>query len=112
MTIYDRISLELKRQNKTRKDLSKGTNISYNTLTSLFQRKSGSMKMGTAQLIANYLNVTMDWLLLGDEGIQQTSDSMESALIKIFKKLTLKGKTKLMVYAYDLEQADSAKKNE
>ncbi len=112
MTIYDRITQELKRQNKTRKDLSHGTNISYNTLTSLFQRQSMNMKMDTAKLIANYLNVTMDWLLLGDEGIQQTSDSMESALIKIFKKLALKGKTKLMVYAYDLEQAELAEKNE
>ncbi len=123
MTIYDRISELLKQQHQSRKDLSEATGISYNTLTSLFQRQSDNMKLSTIQAIADFLNVTVEYLITGshtknqlkeqsvfDGDINKGEDRIEQELIKVAKKLNQKHKTILLAKAYELEDNEKNSK--
>lgn len=123
MTIYDRISELLKQQHHSRKDLSIATGISYNTLTSLFQRQSDNMKLSTIQSIADFLNVTVEYLITGvntknhlkeqsvfDQDNIRGEDRVEQELIRIAKKLNQKHKTILLAKAYELEDSEKNSK--
>ncbi|MDD3958547.1 MAG: helix-turn-helix transcriptional regulator [Candidatus Izemoplasmatales bacterium] len=117
MDIYDRITELLKRQKKTRKDLCASTGLSYNTMTSLFKRKSKNMRLDTIRAIADYLGTSVDFLLFGERktaflvkesplafyGQKQTEVEIE--LERIIHQLPLKGKIALLSKAYELEDA-------
>lgn len=102
MDVYDRINQELKEQRRTRKDLCLATGISYNTLTSLFQRRSKTMKLDTLKLIAEYLDVSLDWLLEGGDKDQKNNDVIEQEIMMLSKRLSLKNKAKVLLYINDL----------
>lgn len=121
MDIYDRITELLKRQKKTRKDLCASTGLSYNTMTSLFKRKSKNMRLDTIRAIAEYLGTSVDFLLFGERrtallvnesplafyGQKQTEIEIE--LERIIHQLPLKAKITLLSKAYELEDALSDK---
>ncbi len=123
MTIYNRISELLKQQKKSRKDLSLATGISYNTITSLFQRQSDNMKLSTIQGIADYLGVTVEYLITGETTKNQLKeqsifdkngidgeDRIEQELLRITKRLNQKHKTILLAKAYELEDNEKNSK--
>lgn len=113
MTLYKRITDKLDQMNKTRKDLCDATGLSYNTLTSQFQRESKNMKLDTIILIAQYLNVTVEYLVTGKENsllikdnnssYLNSNDVIDQELIKIINTLDYKDKTILLAKAYELE---------
>lgn len=123
MNIYDRINLLLTQKGKTRKDLCNATGISYNTLTSLFQRQSQNMKLETIHLISSYLNVSVEYLINGNERPpylinepdQQVNNNasagIDSEILRILKKLGTKNKTILLAKAYELEEKENDSKN-
>lgn len=121
MNIYDRITLQLEKIEKTRKDLAEATNIPYNTLTSQFQRESDNMSIKNIIKIANFLNVTTGYLITGknenllfneDRTVLYNSDdelSLVHELNRVYNNLSLRDKTILLAYAYDLENKDDTK---
>ena len=121
MDIYDRITYQLKIQKKTRKALSETTQIPYATLSSLFQRRSKQMHLETMLKIADFLGVTIDYLVIGDrmkegyplsEDLDNTyhnSDTITRELLRIIQKLNVKGKNLLLSKAYELEEDHSKK---
>lgn len=122
MNIYDRISSLLRQQHKSRRDLSIATGISYNTITSLFQRQSDNMKLSTIQAIADFLNVTVEYLITGLQTKNQLreqsifdddssgEDRIEQELKRIVKTLNQKHKTILLAKAYELEDIEKNSK--
>ncbi len=121
MDIYDRIDYQLKSQRKTRKTLSKETGISYATISSLFQRRSAKMNMTTLIKIADFLGVTIDYLVIGDrikngyplsedpDNAYGTSDTITRELLRLIHKLSIKGKNLLLSKAYELEEHETKK---
>lgn len=67
MDIYDRINKLLKEQKKTRKTLAEISGVSYNTLTSLFMRRSKNIEIETLKKLARGLNTTVDYLVTGND---------------------------------------------
>ena len=97
--------------------------------------KKGSVpKSGTLQKIADYFNVTADYLLTGDDKIKNTVGSVsnsavvqgpsgdvsisnivglqdnEAELLRIFRSLDIKGQTALLMFAYEEEEKKDKKK--
>lgn len=103
MDIYDRINDILKKQSKTRKELCDATGISYNTLTSLFQRRSENIKLQTLIKISDFLEVSLDWLIDGDHEKELSLDDLQSEILLIMNSLSLKDKVSLLSYAYKLQ---------
>ncbi len=119
MDIYDRITKILDEKKITRKDLSDGTGISYNTLTSQFQRKSDNMKLDTIVTIARFLKVSVEYLVTGSENLHvNESDENETSLNapnidleinRVLSKLSYKDKTIILAKAYELEDKNQKK---
>ena len=97
--------------------------------------KKGSVpKSGTLQKIAEYFNVTTDYLLTGDDKIKNTVGNVsnsavvqgpsgdvsisnivglqdnEAELLRIFRSLDIKGQTALLMFAYEEEEKKDKKK--
>lgn len=119
MDIYNRISDLLKSKKKTRLELANDTKISYNTLTSLFSRRSKQMNIDTLVLIADYLDVSVDYLVTGKNKIRLKEDdlsltynandlNMSNELVRVYNTLPLKDKTLILAKAYEL--SDNNKK--
>lgn len=102
MTIYERIDLRLGDIGKTRKDMAKSTGIPYSTLANMKHNKS-AIKLNTLTKIANYLDVSIDWLSTGEQVEVVQVDKNAHEILRIYNSLSLKNKAKLMVYAYELE---------
>lgn len=118
MNIYTRINQLLREKKMTRKDLSVKTKISYNTLTSLFQRSSKNINLESMEKIANALNVSIDFLVSGTEPKSLTieeesflysnnSSNLENEIFRVSKSLNLKHKTQLLAFAYELEDREN-----
>lgn len=112
MDIYDRINEILKDQHITKKELSNSTGISYQTLTSAFHRKSKNFKMDSIKRIAEYLNVSVDFLIRGEEfqvreraeEYLRTHGQMDHEILKISRSLPIIAKTTLLSLAFKLEK--------
>lgn len=66
MDIYDRINKLLEEKKMTRTQLSKKTGVSYNTLTSLFSRRSKNIDIETLKKIALGLETSVEYLVTGN----------------------------------------------
>ncbi|GHV02586.1 hypothetical protein FACS1894211_14270 [Clostridia bacterium] len=66
MDFYDRITSLLKQKGITKRQLCAETEISYNTLASLFARRSKNIGVETLEKIAEYLEVPLDYLIGGN----------------------------------------------
>ncbi len=126
--LYNRITRLLKEKNLSRRDLSSGTGISYNTLTALYQRQS-DMSGSMLKQIADFFSVTVEFLLTGNDrppcaisnsivgdnnphatitvtnGETHTRDltEIETELLRICAKLDIKKKVELLTFASNLE---------
>ena len=115
--IYDRITELLKKRGKNRKDLCEATGLSYHTLTSLFQRKSATMRLDTVMRIAGYLDVTADFLITGTDvamaireaetGGYQTSPNLELEIVRVMRTLNTRNRTILLAKAYELQEKEN-----
>lgn len=72
MDMYDRINGLLEEKSMTKRYLAKETGIPYNTLMSLFSRRSKNMDLKAAKKIANCLNTTLEYLIAGQTKPDQT----------------------------------------
>lgn len=112
--IYDRINLLLRQQGKTKVGMAEATKIPLSTITSLFQRKSKNMKLQSVKLIAEYLGVSVDYLIMGYEP-EKGSDAqevnsninfskMDYEIMRISRGLSYRDKTMLLALAFELEE--------
>lgn len=85
MNIYGIIDLELKKIGKNRKDMCNETGISYNTLTSLYRRRSANMSLETLRTICRYLNKPMEYILTGKTDISEDNLALYFANYEIKK---------------------------
>lgn len=86
MDIYDRIEIQLKKNRINKKELCLRTGISYNTLASLFKRRSKNVDLETVKKIALCLNTTVEYLVTGNEAYferteQTTPPPMNSVIV-------------------------------
>ena len=63
MEMYNKINSLLKERGATKKNMCDNLSISYNSLMSMFNRQSKNIALGTIQAIADYLEVTVDYLI-------------------------------------------------
>ncbi len=122
MTFYDRINEQMSLQKKTRKNMCEQTGLSYSTIASLFNRKSKNIGIDTIRLIAEYLDVSVDYLVTGktafpsyvseaDGALYRSSDNeMLKEIVRIFDVIDIQGKTRLLSSAYELESKELSKK--
>jgi transcriptional regulator with XRE-family HTH domain len=106
MDIYERINELLKEKGRTRIWLASEAGVSYNTLTSLFARRSKNMEIATARKIAIALNTTIDYLFTGNleyfepsstERTQETLSRYEYELIEMYRKLNADNKEHIFI---------------
>jgi len=92
MDIYDRIDELLKQKKSNRKEMACLIDIPYNTISSLFIRRSKGMNLVMLQKIADYLDTTMDYLVYGNEKEKPTSKlaglKLEMALNEVGIKMS------------------------
>jgi len=88
MTISQRIFLELKKQNKTQKQMSLSTGIKTSTI-SAWNKNGTNPSADYIYSIAQFLNVSLEYLLVGEE---KSSPSIltenEQRMLEIFSGLT------------------------
>lgn len=113
MTIYDRITMHLELQGKTRKKLCEDTNISYNTLTSQIHRNSSIINTETVIAIAEYLNVSVEYLITGNknlilkedcDSIKYNNDPILKQIAKLASNLNEDNKKIVLANIYILDQ--------
>lgn len=63
MTLYEKIDFLCDTNKIARKELARQTGISYATLNSMFSRQSTNISLETIRAIANFFNVSLDYLL-------------------------------------------------
>lgn len=87
MDMYDRIEVLLKTNRMNKKELCARTGISYNTLASLFKRRSKNVELETIRKIACCLNTTVEYLVTGNENYfareEQAADARSNSVIVI-----------------------------
>jgi len=111
MDIYDRINVLLKERGITRKELADQTGISYQTLTSLFYRRSGNMSISTIRKIVEYFQISADYLIMGEsymvkekaEKYLSDTKEIDYEILRISRSLPLRQKSDLLQTAYQLE---------
>ncbi len=74
----------LKDKGLTKRALCEGAGISYNTLASLFKRRSSRIEIDTLRKIADFLGTTIEYLTTGKEELGAISDQ-EAALVLAYR---------------------------
>lgn len=122
---YRKIDDELSTLGKTRKDMCRETGISYNTLASLYQRKSENISLNILRAIARYLNVSLDYLIFDNVEVKKYGkqkspsptkaeaggDAVEAQIIKNYEALNSEGQARLCNYSEDLVSSGRYTKN-
>lgn len=117
MTIIERIFSIMKEKGLKQKELATATNKNESQITSWKTRNCNP----PAELlpdIANFLNVSINYLVTGENDIQKTNENFkflnlnndETELLKNYKKLDQRGKHKIHTVIYeelDRIQADN-----
>lgn len=94
MEIWERI-FELLGENKNRqRELSRATGISTKTISAWKQRKSDPSAKSISA-IAEFLNVSISYLLTGKDEISFKLSRDEEDLIRDYRKLDFKGKSEI-----------------
>lgn len=114
MTLYERISYLAKKQGMSVFDLAEKLELSRN---SIYSWKKSSPKAETLEKVAEYFNVSTDYLLGRDTSKLQKADPEEEKIITMFRKNTAgmteeekrefnESMDKLMDFAKDLFEKD------
>ena len=109
MKFYEKINIQLKEKKITRKQLCEGIGVSYNTITSMFTRQSKSITLDVIEAIAEFLNVSADYLVRDDiddpayglniSESQAPLSKTEQILLKSFNELNSEGQKNLLDHA-------------
>ena len=62
MTIVEKLSVLMKERNLKKSHVAKGAGLSYSTYNSIFKRGYENLELNTLKRLANYFDVTMEYL--------------------------------------------------
>jgi hypothetical protein len=82
-------NLMIKNNIKNLHTLSKNSNIPYTTLNNLYVRGTGNMCISTLNKLAEYFNVTLDYLVYGEALVKCSNEEYE--LVTTFRSLNKQG---------------------
>ena len=115
MIFYDKVNKLIKEKQIKKNKMCEDLNIPYTSLMSAFSRKSKSISIDVVEKIADYLEVSVDYLIRKDindtqYGIEPLSlpevsnitTKNESNLIYNYRKLNKNGQKKALEYIEDL----------
>ncbi len=111
MTISKRIFEELKKQKKKQKELAEYTGISESAVSD-WKKKGTNPAAENLYVIADFLNVSVNYLLTGEEKLE-TSTGKEQEMLNLFRRLPndeqakLIGRTELLVEMNANKSTDS-----
>lgn len=83
--------------------LSKYSGIPYTTIVGFYTKGTDNVKLSTLRKLADYFNVSLDFLINGQDATENT-DSIENELMTSFNKLNKKGKTEAVKRVTELTQ--------
>ena len=118
MNLGEKIKMLMKEKNLRKSDLSRETGIPYTTLDGILKRDDFSkVKLDTVQLLKNYFDVTLDYLMIdeitdknygkqnkGNLIMENSLMSKESTLIEKYRELAETDQTKVDDYVDKLHK--------
>lgn len=115
MIFYDKVNKLIKEKQIKKKKMCEDLNIPYTSLMSAFSRKSKSISIDVVEKIADYLEVSVDYLIRKDINdtqygiepltlpeVSNITTKNESNLIYNYQKLNKNGQKKALEYIEDL----------
>lgn len=109
MTISQRIFFLMEKQGKKQKELSKFTGISTSTI-SAWNKRGTNPAADTISTIADFLEVTVDYLLTGKENQTAILTTDEQELLENYRQLTSDGKEEASKRVKELSIQDASNK--
>lgn len=104
MTVIERIIEVIDKKGFNQKDVCDQTGISQSTLSG-WKKFYRNVPTDKVIAIADYLNVSLTYLLTGKGSIEvKHLSDQEEELLRIFNSLSMKDKTALLSRAYELEE--------
>ena len=92
MNFIEKLDMLLEKHNMKKSDLSRGSNISYTTIDGLYKKGFENMKLQTLKAIADYFEVSIDYLVNDDFVEVEGADSEEQRLMSKYRELDDMGK--------------------
>lgn len=87
MNFIDKLNMLMETKNLKRSDLSRGSGLSYTTIDGLYKKGFDNMKLQTLKAIADYFEVSIDYLVNDDFVEIEGADSDEQRLLAKYREL-------------------------
>lgn len=87
MNFIDKLNMLMEDRNLKRSDLSRGSGLSYTTIDGLYKKGFDNMKLQTLKAIADYFEVSIDYLVNDDFVEIEGADSDEQRLLAKYREL-------------------------
>lgn len=105
MTIPEKIDLLMLSRNINRAELSRGSGVPYNTIDGLYHKGYENIKLSTLQKLADYFDVSLDFLVRDLDSTAFPLTEHEKELVDLFRQLNAQGQSVLLknarAYAQD-----------
>ncbi|MDE6781622.1 MAG: helix-turn-helix transcriptional regulator, partial [Ruminococcus sp.] len=111
MTISQRVFFLLEKQGKKQNELSKFTGISTSTI-SAWNKRGTNPAADTISTIADFFDVSTDYLLTGKENQATTLTNDEQELLENYNKLSIENQKKVSERAKELATQSTHKEQE
>lgn len=85
MDMLDRIIKLMKEHKESKAALARNAGIPYTTIDGLFKRGCDNVYISTARKICDYYGVTLDYLVLGNEGLSNSATLVAAQYDKLDK---------------------------
>ena len=96
MDLLEKINHLMILQDINRAELSRRTGIPYTTIDGLYKKGYDNIKLSTLQKLANYFDVTLDFLVRDVEPAAFPLTDHEKELVDLFRQLNAQGQTVLL----------------
>lgn len=87
MNFIDKLNMLMENRGLKRSDLSRGSGLSYTTIDGLYKKGFDNMKLQTLKAIADYFEVSIDYLVNDDFVEVEGADSEEQRLLAKYREL-------------------------
>lgn len=87
MNFIDKLNMLMENRGLKRSDLSRGSGLSYTTIDGLYKKGFDNMKLQTLKAIADYFEVSIDYLVNDDFIEVEGADSEEQRLLAKYREL-------------------------
>lgn len=87
MNFIDKLNMLMENRGIKRSDLSRGSGLSYTTIDGLYKKGFDNMKLQTLKSIADYFEVSIDYLVNDDFIEIEGADSEEQRLLAKYREL-------------------------